>query len=54
MIINKTGQEIIHKIDTQVTTIDIEIIPNHLIGIRIVTPILNIDKEVIHQNIKNK
>ena len=54
MIITKTNQEIIHKIDTQVTTIDIEIIPNHLIGIIIVTPILNIDTEVIHQNIKDK
>ena len=54
MIITKTDQEIIHKIDTQVTTIDIEIIPNHLIGIIIVTPILNNDTEVIHQNIKDK
>ena len=57
MIITKTGQEIIHKIDTQITTIDIEIIeiiPNHLIEIINVTPILNIDIEVIHQNIKDK
>ena len=53
MIISKTDQEIIHKIETQVTTIDIEIIPNHLIGIIIVTPIL-IDIEVTHQNIKDK
>ena len=54
MIITKTGQEIIHKFETQVTTIDIEIIPNHLIGIIIVTPILNINIEVTHQNIKDK
>ena len=54
IIITKTDQEIIHKIETQVTTIDIEIIPNHLIGIIIVTPILIIDIEVTHQNIKDK
>ena len=54
MIITKTDQEIIHKNDTQVITIDIEIIPNRLKGIVIVTPILNIDTEVIHQNIKDK
>ena len=54
MIVTKTGQELIHKIDTQVTTIDIEIFPNHLIGILIVTPILNIDIEVTQQNIKDK
>ena len=54
MIITETDQEILHKIETQVTTIDIEIIPNHLIGIIIVTPILNIDIEVTHQNIKDK
>ena len=54
LIITKTDQEIIHKGDIQVTTIDIGIIPNHLIGIIIVTPILNIDREVIHQNNKDK
>ena len=54
MIITKPVQERVHKIETQVTTIDIEIIPNHLIGIIIVTPILNIDIEVTHQNIKDK
>ena len=54
MIITKTDQEITYKIETQVTTIDIEIIPNHLIGIIIVTLILIIDIEVTHQNIKDK
>ena len=54
MITTKTDQELIHKIDTKVTTIDVEMIPNHLIGIIIVTPFLNIDTEVIHQNIKDK
>ena len=54
MLITKTDQKIIHKIDTQVTTIDTEIIPNHLIEIIIVTPILNINTEVIHQNLKDK
>ena len=41
MTINKIDPEIIHKIETQVTTIDIDIIPNHLIGIIIVIPIPN-------------
>ena len=54
MIINKKNQEIIHKIETQVRTIDIEIVPNHLIGIIIVIEIVNIDIEVIHQNTKDK
>ena len=54
MTITKTNQGKIHQIETQVTTIDFEIIPSHLIGIIIVTPILNIDIEVIHQNIKDK
>ena len=54
MTINKIDQEIIHKIETQVTTIDIEIIPNHLIGIIIVITILSIDIEGIHQNAKDK
>ena len=54
MTITKTGQEIVHKIEIQVKTIDIEIIPNHLIGIVIVIPILSIDIVVIHQNTKDK
>ena len=54
MTITKTVQEITNKIEIQVTTIDIEIILNHLIGIITVIPILNIDIEVIHQNIKDK
>ena len=44
--------EIIHKTETQATTIDTEIIPSHHIGIIIVIPILNIDTEVTHQSIK--
>ena len=44
--------EIIHKIETQVTIIDTEIIPSHHIGVITVIPILNIDTEVTHQNIK--
>ena len=54
MTITKTDQEITHKIEIQIITIDIEIIPNHLIGIIIVTPILSIDIEAIHQNTKDK
>ena len=54
MITIRTDQEIIHEIGTQVITIDTEIIPSHFIGIITVTPILNIDIEVTHQNIKNK
>ena len=49
----KTDHKIIHKIETQVTIIDIEINPSHHIGIITVIPILNIDIEVTHQNIKN-
>ena len=49
MIITKTD----HKIETQVTIIDTEIIPSHHIGIISVIPILNIDTEVAHQNIKD-
>ena len=48
-----TGHEIIHKIETQFTTRDTEIIPSHPMGIIIVTPILNIDTEVTHQSIKD-
>ena len=54
MITIRTDQEIIHEIGTQVITIDTKIIPSHLIGIITVTPILNIDIEVTHQNIKDK
>ena len=54
MTINKIDHEKIHKIETQVTAIDIDIIPNHLIEIIIVIPILNIDIEVIHRNTKDK
>ena len=49
----KTDHEIIHKIETQVTIIDTEIIPSHHIGKITVIPILNIDIEVTHQNIKD-
>ena len=52
-IIIKTDHEIIHKTETQVTIIDIEIIPNHHTGIITITMILNIDTEVAHQNIKD-
>ena len=49
----KTDHEKFHKIETQVTIIDIEIIPSHHIGIITVIPILNIDTEAAHQNIKD-
>ena len=49
----KTDHEITHKIETQVTIIDTEIIPSHHTGIITVIPILNIDIEVTHQNIKD-
>ena len=52
MITIKTDHELIHKIETQVTIIDTEIIPSHHIGIITVIPILNIDTEITHQNIK--
>ena len=52
--INTIDQEIIHKIETPVTIIDIEINPNHLIGIIIVITILSTDIEAIHQNTKDK
>ena len=54
MITIRTDEEIIHKIGTQVITIDTEIIPSHLIGIITVTPILNIDIEVTQPSIKDK
>ena len=53
IITTKTDHKIIHKTETQVTIIDIEIIPSHHIGIITVIPILNIDIEVTHQNIKD-
>ena len=53
MIITKTDPKIIHKIETQVTIIDPEIIPSHHIGILTVIPILNIDTEAAHQNIED-
>ena len=49
----KTNHKIIHRIEIQVTIIDIEIIPSHHIEIITVIPILNIDTEVAHQNIKD-
>ena len=49
----KTDHEIIHKIETQVTIIDTEIIPSHHTGIITIILILNIDTEVAHQNIKD-
>ena len=53
MIIIKTDHEIIHKIETQVTIIDTEIIPSHHIGIITDIPIRNIDTKVAHQNIED-
>ena len=53
MISIKIDQVIIHKTETQVTTIDSEIIPNHPIGIITVIPILKIDTEVTHQSTKD-
>ena len=49
----KTDHRIIHKIEIQVIIINIEIIPNHHIGIMTIIIILNIDTEVVHQNIKD-
>ena len=49
-----TDHKIIHKTETRATTKDTETIPSHPIGIKIVTPILNIDLEVTHQSIKDK
>ena len=53
MAIIKTDHRIIHKIEIQVIIINIEIIPNHHIGIITIIIILNIDTEVVHQNIKD-
>ena len=52
-IIIKTDHEIIQKIETQLTIIDIEIIPSHHTGIITIIMILNIDTELAHQNIKD-
>ena len=52
IIITKTDHGIIHKIEIQVILINIEIIPNHHIGIITIMIILNIDTEVVQQNIK--
>ena len=52
MITVKTDHEIIHKTETQGTTIDTEFIPSHPIGIIAVIPILNIDTQV--KSIKDK
>ena len=50
----KIDHERIQETKTLFITIDIEIFPTHLIGIITVTPILNIDIEVIHRSIKDK
>ena len=50
----KTDREIIHKIDTQVIIIVIEIIPNHHTGIIITIIILIIATEVVHLSIKGQ
>ena len=49
----KPDHEIIHKIETQVKIVDIEIIPSLHIGIITVILILNIDTEVTNQNIQD-
>ena len=49
----KIDHKIIHKIEIQAITINIEIIPSHHIGIITIIIILNIDTEVVHQNIKD-
>ena len=53
MIIIKTDRETIHKIEIQVTIIDIEIITSHHTGKITIIIILNIDTEVVHQNIND-
>ena len=54
MTIKTIDREITHKIEIPVTIIVIEIIPNHLIGIKTVITIPSIDIEAIHQNTKDK
>ena len=53
-IIIKIDHEITHKIGIRNITIDKETTLNHLIGIIHVIPILKINIEAIHQNIKDK
>ena len=53
MIIIETDHETIHKIEIQVTIIDIEIIPSQNTGLITIIVILNIDTEVVHQNFKD-
>ena len=53
LITIKTHHELVHKIETQITKINTEFIPSHHIGIVTAIPILNIDTEVTHQNIKD-
>ena len=53
MIIIKADHKTIHKIETQVTIIDIEIFPRYHTGIITIIKILNVDTEVVHQNIKD-
>ena len=50
----KIDHEITHKIGTQTITIVKKTTLNHLIGIMHVIPILKINIEAIHQNIKDK
>ena len=50
----KVDHEISRKLEIQTITIDKKIIPNHLIGIITITPILKTNIEVIHQNIRVK
>ena len=52
-IIIKTDQETIHKIETQIITIN-KTISNLLKGIITITPINNSDMETIHRSIKDK
>ena len=54
MINTKTNQETMHKIETQAITKDKKIIPNLLIGLITVIPIVNTDMGAIHQSIKDK
>ena len=49
----KKDQETIHKIETQIITIN-KTIPNLLKGIITITPINNSDMEAIHRSIKDK
>ena len=53
MIIAIIDNEVIHKIETQVTIIDTEVIPSHHIGIITFILTLDINTEVVHKNIKD-